>query len=223
MTMQGIQPTIDGLNAGKAPDPAGGLPRVITPLAAWALAFGCAVGWGAFVMPGNTFLPKAGPLGTALGVIAGGFVMAVIAWNYHSMIRRMPGPGGAYAYAKEAFGIDHGFLCAWFLILAYVAIVWANATALAIVAHYILGDIFQFGFHYTLAGFDVWMGDVILAAIAIIAAAEICCHRRLAGSVQTVLAIGFALGILVCFASACLKHTGGLAAAAPPFSDIGDG
>ena len=40
----------------------------LTPAGAWALAFGCAVGWGAFVMPGNTFLPIAGPVGTALGL-----------------------------------------------------------------------------------------------------------------------------------------------------------
>ena len=48
-----------------------GLKRYISPLGAWALSFGCAVGWGAFVMPGTTFLPMAGPLGTALGIAAG--------------------------------------------------------------------------------------------------------------------------------------------------------
>ena len=36
----------------------------LTALGAWALAFGCAVGWGAFMMPGNTFLPIGGPIGT---------------------------------------------------------------------------------------------------------------------------------------------------------------
>ena len=38
----------------------------LSPLNVWALSFGCAVGWGAFVMPGTTFLPIAGPLGTVL-------------------------------------------------------------------------------------------------------------------------------------------------------------
>ena len=195
----------------------------LSRLAAWALSFGCAVGWGAFVMPGTTFLPKAGPLGTVLGILAGGLVMSVFAWNYHAMMNRNPGPGGAYAYAKKAFGIDHGFICAWFLVLAYVAIVWANATALALVAHYTLGDVFKFGFHYHVAGFDVWMGDILLAAAAIVVAAVICCRRRLAGSVQSVLAVGFGLGILVCYLSACLKHEGGLAATAPAFSNLDDG
>ena len=35
---------------------------------AWALSFGCSVGWGSFVMPGTTFLPIAGPVGTAIGL-----------------------------------------------------------------------------------------------------------------------------------------------------------
>ena len=71
-------------------------------LGAWALAFGCAVGSDAFVMPWNDFLPKAGPLGTVIGIFIGGLVMTVVAWNFHYMINRQPGPGGTYAYAAEA-------------------------------------------------------------------------------------------------------------------------
>lgn len=193
----------------------------ISPLAAWALSFGCAVGWGSFVMPGTIFLPKAGPLGTVLGVVVGGLIMAVIAWNYHVMMNRHPGPGGAYAYASAAFGIDHAFLCAWFLVLAYVAIVWANATALAIVARYTLGDIFSFGFRYTFAGFEVCLGDILLSGVAIIIAAAICVRRRLACAVNAVFAVGFGLGIVVCFAAVAAKHAGGVAAAGPAFAPGG--
>lgn len=34
--------------------------RYLKPIDVWAIAFGCIVGWGAFVMPGTTFLPMAG-------------------------------------------------------------------------------------------------------------------------------------------------------------------
>lgn len=101
---------------------------------AWALAFGCSVGWGSFVMPGTTFLPIAGPVGTAIGLILGGLVMLLLAVNYHYLMNRYPDGGGAYTYTKKAFGYDHGFLSAWFLILSYIAIIWANATALPIIA-----------------------------------------------------------------------------------------
>ena len=78
--------------------------RHLSMLGAWALAFGCAVGSDAFVMPWIDFLPKAGPLGTVIGILIGGLVMTVVAWNFHYMINRQPGPGGSYTYAAEAFG-----------------------------------------------------------------------------------------------------------------------
>lgn len=40
--------------------------KLLSALSVWALTFGCVIGWGAFVMPGTTFLPSAGPLGTVL-------------------------------------------------------------------------------------------------------------------------------------------------------------
>ena len=63
---------------------------------AWALAFGCSVGWGSFVMPGTTFLPIAGPIGTALGLTLGGLVMLILAVNYHYLMNRYPDEGGTY-------------------------------------------------------------------------------------------------------------------------------
>ena len=86
--------------------------RNVSRAAAWAVAFGCATGWGSFIMPGTMFLPTAGPLGTALGALVGGLAMAVVGWNYSRMVDRHPGPGGALAYVRETFGVDHGFLCA---------------------------------------------------------------------------------------------------------------
>ena len=197
--------------------------RHLSALGAWAIAFGCAVGWGSFVMPGTTFLPKAGPLGTVLGVMIGGAIMSVIAANYHFMIKRKPGPGGAFAYAAEAFGIDHGFLCAWFLMLTYVAIVWANATALTLVARYtldyqLLRKICIFGFHYEIAGYEIWFGDIVLSCAAILIAATICCRRRSAGVLQSVMAIVFFGGIIASLCAAIHQHTGGLKAMQPLFA-----
>ena len=195
--------------------------RHLSTLGAWAFAFGTAVGWGAFVMPGTVFLPKAGPLGTTIGVFIGAAIMAVIAWNYHYMTRRYPGPGGAFAFASRAFGADHGFLCAWFLCLTYMAIVWANATALTIIARCLFGDVLRLGFRYSIAGFGIYLGDILLSGAAILVAAAICCRRRLAGGVQTVLAILFAVGIAVCFGAAVFRCGGDLRVAAPAFAPEG--
>lgn len=43
------------------------LARYLLPMDVWALSLGCIIGWDAFVMPGTTFLPVAGPLGTIVG------------------------------------------------------------------------------------------------------------------------------------------------------------
>ena len=137
-------------------------PPYLTAVGAWALAFGCSVGWGSFVMPGTTFLPIAGPAGTAIGLGVGALVMLIIGMNFHYLMNRYPEAGGTYTYTKNSFGYDHGFLSAWFLVLTYIAIIWANATALPLIARTLLGSTFQVGFDYEVAGFHVYFGEILL-------------------------------------------------------------
>ena len=195
------------------------LSRFLSPLGAWGLAFGFAVGWGAFVMPGTTFLPGAGPLGTAIGVGVGAAAMCVFAWNYHVLVKGRPGSGGAFAYAHDVLGPDYGFLVAWSLLLAYMAILWANATALVLVVRHVAGGVFQVGFHYRLAGFDVWLGEAGLCVVAIVAAGVLCLAKRAAARINLGLMLLFSACVGVCVAVAAAKHEGGLAAMAPAFSE----
>ncbi len=170
----------------------------LSPLNVWALSFGCAVGWGAFVMPGTTFLPIAGPLGTALGMAIGGIIMLIIGYNYHFMMNKYPDAGGTYSYAKKALGYDHGFLSSWFLILVYIAITWANAIALPIIFRKFTGDMFQFGFHYTIAGFDIYLGESLLSLGALWIFGAVCMYGgKLAAWVQTIAAIVLFGGVLI--------------------------
>ncbi len=173
----------------------------LSPMGAWALAFGGAVGWGAFVMPGTTFLPLAGPVGTAVGILIGAIVMLLIGVNYHYLMIRSPDDGGAFTYTKKSFGYDHGFLCAWFLILTYVAIIWANATALPLIGRKLIGDTFQWGFHYELAGFQIYMGEVLLALASLLLAGLLCMRGSSAARVQVLMALILCCGILIAFGS----------------------
>ena len=196
-----------------------GLGAYLSPLAVLALSFGYAVGWGAFVMPGTAFLPGAGPVGTVLGILIGAAAMSVFALNYHRMIVRLPGPGGAFSFAWKAFGADHGFLIAWALVLTYVAILWANATALVLLVRYLFGDAFQFGFHYAMAGFDVHFGEVLLCVAAIAFAGGVCLFRkRFAVRFHTLLAGAFLASVAACFCAAFWRHEGGCASMAPMFA-----
>ena len=143
------------------------LRRELTPLNVWALSFGCVIGWSAYVMPSGLFLPSAGPLGTIIAMELTTITMLVISYSYGYMIKKFPTAGGEFIFAKMAFGDWHGFFCAWFLGLSYIAVIPLNATALNLIMRAMFGDLFQFGFHYTIAGYDVYMGEILVALAAI--------------------------------------------------------
>ena len=195
------------------------LKSYLSPINVWALSFGCAVGWGAFVMPGITFLPIAGPLGTALGMTIGGLIMLVIGFNYHYMMNRYPDAGGTYTYSKRVFGYDHGFMSAWFLILVYIAITWANATALPLIFRNLLGDFFQFGFHYQIAGYDVWLGEALLSLVSLWIFGFICIRGgRLAARIQTVAALILLGGVIIGLVAVLSEHGFNILDFEPPFN-----
>ena len=175
------------------------LERYLSPIHVWALSFGCAVGWGAFVMPGTTFLPIAGPLGTILGLFIGALLMFVIGINYHYLMTRYPDAGGTLTYTIKAFGYDHGFISAWYLILVYMAIMWANASALGLISKYLIGDAFNLGFHYRILDYDVTFVEIVLSITAVLVAYGICSkEKKLAVNLQTFLCIALFLGVAIC-------------------------
>ena len=194
----------------------------LSALGAWAVAFGCAVGWDVLVLPLTDFLPKAGPAGTILGLAAAALAMVVIAWNFHFMMVKSPGPGGVYSYAKIAFGHDHGYICGWFLCLAYAAIVWADAEMTTIVVRYLIGgDQLHFGFKYQIAGFRVCFGDIVIVSVAMGIVAAVVAWRRVAAAVQTALSLLLAAGLVVSFGAAIFSRTGGVSSLQPFFAPAG--
>ncbi|MBO4337563.1 MAG: APC family permease, partial [Lachnospiraceae bacterium] len=171
----------------------------LSPLSVWALSFGCAVGWGAFVMPGTTFLPKAGAVGTLIGIAVGAVIMLIIGMNYNYLINKYPDAGGTLTYTVRTFGFDHGFLSAWFLALVYLAIIWANASALGLISKSLLGNTFQFGYLYRLLGYDVYLGEVLLSLAAIFICGGVCIRgRRLAAGIQVLFAALLIGGVVFC-------------------------
>ncbi|WP_051197963.1 amino acid permease [Butyrivibrio sp. MB2005] len=196
------------------------LKQYLTLVGAWALAFGCSVGWGSFVMPGTTFLPMAGPVGTVIGMSIGGLVMLLIGVNYFYMMKRYPDCGGTYSYTKNTMGYDHGFISTWFLMLVYIAIVWANVTALPIIFRNLFGSLFQYGFHYNVAGFEVYFGEILLSIAVLVAAGVVCIYGgRFSAIVQIIMAILLLGGIVFC--AAYIFSAGGksIAGMTPQFSN----
>lgn len=181
------------------------LEKNLSPMNVWALAFGCIIGWGAFVMPGNTFLGQAGIMGTMLAMIIAGVVMSIIAFNYNYMIQKFPVAGGEFTYTQKSFGQNHAFICSWFLGLSYLAIVPLNATALALIGRNLMNNVFQVGFHYSVAGYDVYFGEIMLAVVALLLFAWLSIRGvKFAGVFQTILAAALVGGVaIVAIAALC--------------------
>ncbi|MBQ4480122.1 MAG: amino acid permease [Victivallales bacterium] len=177
--------------------------RYLSPLDVWAMAFGCMVGWGSFVMPSSTFLPLAGPAGTIIAMAIGLAIMLVIGYCVSFLMMRTTRTGGIYSYTKEAFGRDHAFLCSWFLCLSYLTIVFLNGTALFLVFRTLMGDRAHVGFHYTIVGNPVYLNEVLMSVAALVGVGLLFLMsrnsvRRLSTVLAVLLLVGMATTAIVC-------------------------
>jgi amino acid transporter len=112
------------------------------------------------------------------------------------MVNKLPYAGGEFTYTNEAFGKKHAFICAWFLSLSYIALVPLNATALGMVGRILFNRLFQFGFHYSIAGYDVYMGEIILAYCSLIIVAFLNIKGvKISGLFQTILVFALVVGV----------------------------
>ena len=164
------------------------------------------VGWGVFVMPGTTFLPVAGPIGTLIAMIISVAIILIVAANYIYLMRERPTTGGVYAYTKEAFGRDHAFLCSWFLTLSYLTIVFLNGTAMFVVVRTLFGTKLQGAASYNIAGVDIYLGEVMVSVAALVVVGILfIVAKPVLQYVHTILAVILFLGILL-ITITCAPH-----------------
>lgn len=174
----------------------------------WAIAFGCVIGWGSFINPGKKFLPTSGVAGTAIAMVLGALVMIVIAFSYAYMVPKYPKAGGEFTFTKNCFGKRMAFICGWFLVVAYLTNVPMNSTAIGLIVDGLdgQGDILKFGFHYTIAGFNIYFGEILLAsAILILFGYLNIIGVKKAGFVQTVLSTLLVTCVFTLFISALIS------------------
>ena len=131
------------------------------------LCVGCIIGWGAFVLPGELFLPKMGLLNSILGLVLGAVIVGLIAYNYTFLLSSFPRVGGEFLFTLKVLGRMHGFVCGWFLSLAYLCIIPLNATALGL-----LMDSFGIDFGlkiiiYHIGDSPIFLRDVLVGCLSI--------------------------------------------------------
>ena len=186
----------------------GKLKNNFTPLGIWAISIGTSIGWGSFIVTCSAYLQKAGILGTIFGLLIGMAVILVITWNLQYMITKSPSAGGIYTFERRVGGKDLGFLAAWFILLTYLAILWANITSVPLFARFFLGDTFRFGFHYHIFGYEVWLGEALLSIVAVLVIGLLCSHSsKITNIIMIIAALVFSLGFTVCAIIAVTKHS----------------
>ena len=94
----------------------------------WALTglvINCIIGSGIFGIPGelNRLLGRASPIAMAVGALAVAFIVASMA----EVASQFSEPGGAYLYARTAFGRFVGLQVGWFFLLSIIGAAAANA------------------------------------------------------------------------------------------------
>lgn len=176
---------------------------------AFALSIGTILGWGSLIVTSNTYLLKAGPVGTILGICLGAIVMLIIANNYSFLMTRYPDCGGAYSFLKKAYGYDYAFITGWFLTSTYLAVLWANITAIPLFAKSFIGNIFQFGFKYTIFGSEIYLGEVLISSLILILICWFLAKsKKYSMGFMTLLVGVFVTLILGCFIFVLKKHSG---------------
>ena len=179
----------------------------ITPLGTWAFSISTAIGWGSFVVTCSSYLSQGGILGTVLGLVLGMCVILIINRNLVYSIERSQDPGGIYTYGRKVCNYDIGFLIAWFLLLAYIAVFWANITSLPLFARQFLGKMFQWGYCYTVFGYDVFLGEVLLS-VGVMALVGLLCIRsqKVPHFLVILMTFIFMGAVIICTAVTLLGH-----------------
>ncbi len=144
------------------------LQKTLSPASVWAVALGSIIGWGCFIQGANWTTRAGGPLPLVLGFLVGGLLMIVVGYSYSYMIAKFPVAGGEFAYAYKGFGRTAAYVCGWMLSLGYVSIVALNATALPLLMSYLLPDVLNVGYLYTIAGYDVYLGEALFSCFFIV-------------------------------------------------------
>ncbi|HAR6296744.1 TPA: APC family permease [Staphylococcus pseudintermedius] len=133
----------------------------------WAIAYGSCIGWGSFILPGD-WIQSSGPIAASIGIFIGALLMIVIAVSYGALVERFPVSGGGFAFSFLGFGRYVSFFSAWFLTFGYICVVALNATAFSLLIKFLLPDVIEFGKLYTIAGWDVYITEILIASILLL-------------------------------------------------------
>ena len=154
----------------------------------------------------------------AWAIALGALVMIIIAFSYAYMVPKYPKAGGEFTFTKMCFGRNTAYVCGWFLVGAYLTNVPMNSTAIGLIVDGLeeSADILKWGLHYQVAGYDVWLGEMLLAMeILILFGILNILGVKKAGIVQTIIAALLGISVVTLTIAALASSKTSLANMAP--------
>ena len=165
----------------------------------WAIAYGSCIGWGAFILPGD-WIKQSGPIAASIGIVIGALLMILIAVSYGALVEKFPVSGGAFAFSYLSFGRYVSFFSSWFLTFGYVCVVALNATAFSLLVKFLLPDLLNNGKLYTIAGWDVYITEIIIATVLLLVFMLVAIRgASVSGSLQYYFCVAMVIVVLLMF------------------------
>ncbi|MFZ7158527.1 APC family permease [Avibacterium gallinarum] len=139
----------------------------ITYRQAISISFGSIVGWGAYLMPGDLFLPQAYFLGSSIAIIIGTGIISIIAIPYINFLSKsnstsLVRENSIYLIAKY-FSNIHVYIYSLSILIGYLSIISLNISVLGLLKKYTplnnLGDIYL----YKINNWDIYFNDIFIS------------------------------------------------------------
>lgn len=177
----------------------GNLKQNLSEKFVWAIAYGSCIGWGAFILPGD-WIKQSGPIASSIGIVIGALLMILIAVSYGALVEKFPVSGGAFAFSFLSFGRYVSFFSSWFLTFGYVCVVALNATAFSLLIKFLLPNVLNNGKLYTVAGWDVYITEIVIATVLLIVFMLITIRgASVSGSLQYYFCVAMVLVVVLMF------------------------
>ena len=126
--------------------------------------------------------------------------MILIAVSYGALVERFPVSGGAFAFSFLSFGRYVSFFSSWFLTFGYVCVVALNATAFSLLVKFLLPDVLNNGKLYTIAGWDVYITEIIIATVLLLVFMLVTIRgASVSGSLQYYFCVAMVIVVLLMF------------------------
>lgn len=184
-------------------DQAIGFNRVLRQREVLTLSFGAMIGWSWILMTG-VWVNEAGSVGVLIAFLIGGLTVLCIAFTYAELVTALPRAGGEHVYTHRALGATPSFVCTWALLMAYSTVCLFEAVALPTAISYLIPAV-RFGEMWTLAGFSVDVGFVLIGVSATIVMTVInVLGIKMAAVIQTIVTLVILASGIVLFTGAGL-------------------